>query len=484
MSLNQSHFGTFEQVLDPRNVEVPPSPRASERPSGFGFSQSEIVCDESELASIVFDPSAGTSNRPTQPAEDASGENGYLAVEVSRENLKAEAEELDKRFGVFGRTVKKGLGPGAPSRRGVRLGSNVRFPASPAGFPLRGAGGVEWDCLNIPCIFDRNRTGFEESKEFPIVIGAEVAGRFEIIEFLGAAGFSKAVHAKEIHSGKSVCLKIVENNKDFFDQALDEIRILRLLAANGSPSANRVVSLIEFFYHREHLFIVTELLKDNLYEYSRFNREQENELFFTIPRVQKVAKEILKALEFAHSLSIIHCDLKPDNILVRSYSKEQYVLIDFGSASFSHDHQSFYIQSRFYRAPEVLLGCPYDSKIDIWSLGCVLYELAVGEALFETESPAALLAKVAGVFGPFPDHMLKHKQASKLLFEGKLFVEPQRESEQSAVAYVPLSFKLESKIRPFDGGFVEFLKTILSVDPAKRPTATEALKHPWLFCDY
>lgn len=82
-------------------------------------------------------------------------------------------------------------------------------------------------------IFDRERTGFEESKEFPIVIDTEIAGKYRIKEFLGAAAFSKAVHAIEIKTGNHYCLKIIENNKDYFDQSLDEIKILNYLKQNG-----------------------------------------------------------------------------------------------------------------------------------------------------------------------------------------------------------------------------------------------------------
>lgn len=76
-----------------------------------------------------------------------------------------------------------------------------------------------------------------------------------------------------------------------------------------------------------------------------------------------------------HSLHIIHTDLKPENILVKSYSNRAVKVIDVGSSIFFHDRLSFYIQTRCYRAPEVILGCKYDDKIDIWSLGCIIAEI-------------------------------------------------------------------------------------------------------------
>ena len=106
---------------------------------------------------------------------------------------------------------------------------------------------------------------------------------------------------------------------------------------------------------------------DNLYEYYRFNKEKEDGLYFSIGRLQKVTKQILIGLEYIHSLKLIHCDLKPENILIKSYSRSETKIIDFGSSCYIHDHLSSYVQSRSYRAPEVIIGCKYDYKIDMWS---------------------------------------------------------------------------------------------------------------------
>lgn len=75
----------------------------------------------------------------------------------------------------------------------------------------------------------------------------------------------------------------------------------------------------------------------------------------------------------------MHCDLKPENVLIKSYSRCEIKVIDLGSSCFITDNLCLYVQSRSYRAPEVILGHPYDQKIDIWSLGCILAELYTGE---------------------------------------------------------------------------------------------------------
>lgn len=94
---------------------------------------------------------------------------------------------------------------------------------------------------------------------------------------------------------------------------------------------------------------------------------------------QVIARQCLEALEYLHHMGIIHCDLKPENVLIKSYRRCEIKIIDLGSSCFRNDNLCLYVQSRSYRAPEVILGLPYDEKIDLWSLGCILAELCSGE---------------------------------------------------------------------------------------------------------
>jgi serine/threonine protein kinase len=95
--------------------------------------------------------------------------------------------------------------------------------------------------------------------------------------------------------------------------------------------------------------------------------------------LQLITRQCLEALQYLHNLGIVHCDLKPENILIKSYKKCEVKIIDLGSSCFKTDNLCLYVQSRSYRAPEVMLGLQYDEKIDIWSLGCILAELCSGE---------------------------------------------------------------------------------------------------------
>jgi hypothetical protein len=94
------------------------------------------------------------------------------------------------------------------------------------------------------------RTGFEEDKDFPVVINAVVAGRYHVTEYLGSAAFSKAIQAHDLHTGMDVCMKIIKNNKDFFDQSLDEIKLLKYINKHDPGDKHHLLRLYDYFYHR------------------------------------------------------------------------------------------------------------------------------------------------------------------------------------------------------------------------------------------
>uniref|UniRef100_A0A804Q3Q2 Protein kinase domain-containing protein n=1 Tax=Zea mays TaxID=4577 RepID=A0A804Q3Q2_MAIZE len=219
----------------------------------------------------------------------------------------------------------------------------------------------EYEVFDLKIFHRKSRTGFEENKEFAIVMDSVVAGRYRITEYLGSAAFSKVVRAHDLHTGVDVCLKIIKNDKDFFDQSLDEIKLLKFVNKYDPDDDHHILRLYDYFY------------------YQKYNQQSGDEVYFSLPRIQAIAQQCLEALVYLHHLNIVHCDLKPENILLKSYSRCEIKVIDLGSSCFLSDNLNLYVQSRSYRSPEVILGLPYDQKIDIWSLGCILAELYTGE---------------------------------------------------------------------------------------------------------
>ncbi|KAE8726784.1 Kinase superfamily protein isoform 3 [Hibiscus syriacus] len=237
-----------------------------------------------------------------------------------------------------------------------------------------------------------------------------------VTEYLGSAAFSKVVRAHDLLMGIDVCLKIVKNDKYFVDQSLDEIKLLKLVNKHDPGDKHHILRLFDYFYHREHLFIVCELLRANLYEFQKFNQESGGEAYFTLGRLQIIARQCLEALDYLHELGIIHRDLKPENILIKSYTKCEIKIIDLGSSCFRTDNSCLYVQSRSYRAPEVILGLPYDQKVDLWSLGCILAEICSGEVLFPNDAVVMILTRMVGMLGPFDTEMLENGQETYKYF--------------------------------------------------------------------
>ncbi|KAL0056464.1 hypothetical protein WJX82_011637 [Trebouxia sp. C0006] len=342
----------------------------------------------------------------------------------------------------------------------------------------------KYELLSLKVIHRRRRTGFEETKDFPIRVNDLVAGRYQVMDFLGSAAFSKAVQALDTKTGMLVCLKIIKNNKDYFDQSLDEIKLLKYINEADPEDEHGMLRLFDYFYYKEHLFLVCELLRANLYEFQKYNRENGDEPYFTLPHLQRIAHQVLRSIAFLHSLDLIHSDLKPENILVKSYSRCEVKVIDLGSSCFISDHLSSYVQSRSYRAPEVILGLPYDQKIDIWSFGCILAELLTGSVLFQNDSLATLLARLEGILGPLPQHMVRKGRFSHRFYtrQGVIYERSQRTGRYEFL--MPKHTSLRHRLAAADEGFVDFVAHLLSVDPSKRPTADAALQHPWFQVPY
>uniref|UniRef100_A0A7N0TPH9 Protein kinase domain-containing protein n=1 Tax=Kalanchoe fedtschenkoi TaxID=63787 RepID=A0A7N0TPH9_KALFE len=342
----------------------------------------------------------------------------------------------------------------------------------------------EYEVFDLSIIHRKNRTGFEENKEFPIALRTMIAGRYYLTEYLGSAAFSKVVEAQDLFTGMHVCLKIIKNDKDFFDQSLDEIKLLKYVNKHDPRDEHHILRLYDYFYHQEHLFIVCELLRANLYEFQKFNKESGADNYFTLPRLQVIAKQCLEALQFLHDLGILHCDLKPENILIKSYRRCEVKIIDLGSSCFLTDNLCLYVQSRSYRAPEVILGFPYDQKIDIWSLGCILAELFTGEVLFPNEAQVVLLARMMGMFGQFDLEMLEKGKEAHKYFTNEFDLYCLNE-ETKQLEYVPIEeSSLEYHLQVSDIGFLDFLTFLLETNPQRRLTAKEALQHPWLSHQY
>ncbi|CAF0777926.1 unnamed protein product [Rotaria sordida] len=331
----------------------------------------------------------------------------------------------------------------------------------------------------------------DENGSYIAIQHDHIAYRYEVLKILGKGSFGLVVKCYDHKNGQQVALKIIRNEKRFHRQAQEEIRILEHLRKQDRDNTFNIIHLLEWFQFRNHICITFELLSMNLYELIKKNRFQG----FSLQLVRKFAHSILQCLDALYRNKIIHCDLKPENILLKQQGRSGIKVIDFGSSCFEHQRVYTYIQSRFYRAPEVILGAKYGLPIDMWSLGCILSELLTGMPLFPGEDEADQLSCIIEVIGMPSQKVL---DASK---RAKNFVSSKGHPRYCTVTTLPDGTNVlqggrskRGKHRGPPGSrdwsqalkncddplFIDFLKRCLEWDPQIRLTPAQALRHSWL----
>jgi dual specificity tyrosine-phosphorylation-regulated kinase 2/3/4 len=335
----------------------------------------------------------------------------------------------------------------------------------------------------------------DERGDYNIVLGDHLAYRYEVVDILGKGSFGQVVRCVDHKDGGVVAVKIIRNKKRFHQQALVEVGILGRLGewvrCSGSSRDARLtghtdnlfqdpegayatLSITGSFYFRSHLCIVTPCLSINLYEFIRAH----NFTGFSLTIIRRFARQLLACLVLLQQKRIIHCDLKPENILLCEARKADVRVIDFGSSCREEEKVYTYIQSRFYRSPEVILGSSYGLGIDMWSLGCILAELWTGYPIFPGENEQEQLACIMEIFGPPDRHLVERCTRKKLFFDsvGKPRVTVSSKGRRRR----PSSKTLQQALKTDDEAFLDFVARCLRWDPERRMKPHEAVAHPFI----
>lgn len=299
-----------------------------------------------------------------------------------------------------------------------------------------------------------------------------IAYRYRVESQLGVGSFGTVLRCRDYRTGRLVAVKVTAIRKELAGQAKVEAGLLSTLKRAGSPDQYHFVRILNSFMFRGHMCIVTELLGANLYEVLKRNNYQG----LAMSSVQYITKQICCALQFLETQGIIHCDLKPENILVSDDVNCQVKIIDFGSGCHENKRVFTYIQSRFYRAPEILLGVPYTPAIDMWSLGCMVPELAIGRPLFPGEDEKDQIALLCQTLGPPEIAMLMRCSRGRHFFDPRGLPLTLR-STKGVMRRPPGSTPLSSFLPPLAADFVNHL---LQWSPQRRLSASGALNHGFL----
>ena len=316
--------------------------------------------------------------------------------------------------------------------------------------------------------------GFDDERsDFKLTPGDHIAYRYEIQNVLGKGSFGQVCRCFDHKSKTQVAIKIIRNQKRFHRQGKVEIKVLQHMKDHDPNAQSHAIQMIEYFQFRKHICISFELLSVNLYELLKSN----NYRGLSLSLVRRFVVQILSCLSFMRQQKIVHCDLKPENILLKEPNKSGIKVIDFGSSCFENEKIYTYIQSRFYRAPEIILGIEYSVAIDMWSLGCIAAELHSGYPLFPGESEAEQLMCIMEIKGVPPVELLEVSTRKHLFFDGNL---PKIVPNSRGKKRIPGSRKIEEKVRSRDDNFLDFIEKCLDWNPKTRITPEDAFNHEFI----
>ncbi|KAG1883074.1 hypothetical protein F4604DRAFT_1649791 [Suillus subluteus] len=320
-----------------------------------------------------------------------------------------------------------------------------------------------------------NNFGYDDERgDYQVVNGDHLAFRYEIMDTLGKGSFGQVLNCRDHQTGESVAIKIIRNKKRFHHQALVEIKILDNLRKWDHEEKHHVIKMTEHFYFRNHLCIAMELLSINLYELIKAN----GFVGFTTALIRRFTSQMILSLCLMRHHRIVHCDLKPENVLLRHPAKSAIKVIDFGSSCLEHEKIYTYIQSRFYRSPEVILGMNYHMAIDMWSLGCILAELYTGFPIFPGENEQEQLSCIMEVLGPPDKDFINRSSRKRLFFDNNGAPRPVVNSKGRRRR--PGTKTLAQVLRCQDDDFVDFIARCLVWDPERRMKPQAALQHNFL----
>ncbi|XP_061533139.1 dual specificity tyrosine-phosphorylation-regulated kinase 4 isoform X1 [Phycodurus eques] len=314
----------------------------------------------------------------------------------------------------------------------------------------------------------------DEHGSYIRVLHDHIAYRFEVLEVIGKGSFGQVLKCLDHKTNELVAVKMIRNKKRFHHQALVELKILDVIKRKDKDNVHNVIHMKEYFYFRNHLCISFELLGVNLYELIKKNNFQG----FSVALIRRFTHALLRCLQMLHREKIIHCDLKPENILLSQRGPGNIKVVDFGSSCYEQQRVYTYIQSRFYRSPEVILGHPYSVAIDMWSLGCILAELHTGYPLFPGESEVEQIACIMELLGMPPNDFVQSASRRRLFFDSK--GNPRNTTNSKGKKRRPNSKELSTTLKTNDALFLDFITRCLTWDPTKRMTPDEGLQHDWI----
>lgn len=284
---------------------------------------------------------------------------------------------------------------------------------------------------------------------------------FNVLGKLGEGSFAEVYKVRSRRTNELYAIKRLKKRYRSTEEANKLPEILALRALQGHPNIVRLIDVLYDSAHG-HLAIVFELLEKNLYELIRDHKHPYDEKSSLV-----IIYQLTKAVAFMHSKNLFHRDIKPENCMINKDTLE-LKLVDFGSTRLTSSRGPYteYIATRWYRAPECILTAgSYGSAVDVWAIGCVLFEILTGKPLFPGKHELDQICRIHNILGtPGRDILSKFNQNPNTQIN---FSFPPRYAQD-----------LQSLMPSTSPVIVDLIKQMLTYNPVDRITAEEALNHP------
>uniref|UniRef100_A0A8C6UUQ0 dual-specificity kinase n=1 Tax=Neogobius melanostomus TaxID=47308 RepID=A0A8C6UUQ0_9GOBI len=339
---------------------------------------------------------------------------------------------------------------------------------------------------------------FEDDDEGHLIYhsGDMLNSRYEIVCTLGEGAFGKVVECIDHgNNGARVALKIIKNIDRYREAAMSEVEVLAQLKSMDSNNRHSCVHMLDWFDYHGHVCIAFELLGLSTYDFLKENNFQP----FPIENIRHMAYQIIQGVRFLHKNKLTHTDLKPENILFvnsdydleynpamkrdeRTLRNPDVKIVDFGNATYEHEHHTSVVSTRHYRAPEVILDLGWDHSCDVWSIGCILIEYYLGSTLFQTHDSKEHLAMMERVLGPVPTNLLQKTRKRRYVHRSKLDWDVHSSSGRYVRKHCkPLKHYMMSRGEDHQLLF-DLIEKMMEYDPAKRLSLEQAQRHPFFSC--
>ncbi|GMR54868.1 hypothetical protein PMAYCL1PPCAC_25063 [Pristionchus mayeri] len=338
------------------------------------------------------------------------------------------------------------------------------------------------------------KDNWDDAEGYYRVRGGEVLdGRYRVFGVVGNGVFGNVVRCADLERKTTVAIKIARNHDTMRKAGIKEAQMIRKLNEADRGDKMHCLQMHTTFDHHNHLCLVFENQSMNLRE---LLKKYGVKVGLSLSAVRRYSRQLLLALKLLKKCGIVHADIKPDNILVNE-TKSAIKLCDFGtSGTISEQQLAPLLVSRFYRAPEIMMGILHDYSIDLWSVAVTLYELYTGKIMFSGDDNNHMLKLFSDVKGPYPNKLVRkgafkdehfdsncnllYHEKDKVTLRDKITVltniRASRNLEEELVGNQRLNAESKGVVKEF----ANLLDKLLIVDHTKRMTVGEALNHPFI----